>query len=209
MSFVGNPDAPLSGAARTVDETGLLAIVWTCFSTATVFVALRLAVRFRANRAFLLDDYWVIFAWFCLLAMAILQTEQMSSLWYLTYLIAGRLPLDAGTGPKTEELARWQFPIIKLFWTVLWSVKASLLAVFFRLVQPFPVLRRLWDCVAVFAALAYIGCCLSSALTCSPPSDYFRAGMPHLFHFHACYAPYTEMKPNRVTDKRLSHLREM
>ncbi len=181
MSFVGNPDAPLSGAARTVGETGLLAIVWTCFSTATVFVALRLTVRFRANRAFLFDDYWVIFGWLCLLAMAILQTEQMPSLWYLTYLIAGRVPLDAGTGPRTEELARWQFPIIKLFWTVLWSVKASLLAVFFRLVQPFPVLRRLWYCVAVFAALAYIGCCLSSALTCSPPSDYFRAGMPRLF----------------------------
>ena len=176
VAFNGKPDAPLSGAARTVGETGLLAIVWTCFSVATVFVSLRLAIRFRQNRFFLYDDYWVMLAWLSLLTMAILQTEQMPSLWYLTYLMAGRVLPDETTAPRVEQLTRWQFPIIKLFWTVLWSVKASFLAVFFRLVQPFTVLRRLWYCVDVFAFLAYVGCWLGSALTCDPPLDYFKFG---------------------------------
>jgi hypothetical protein len=169
-------EAPLNGAARTVNETGLLAIVWVCFSTATLFVALRLAVRFRQNGSFLLDDYWIVWAWLCFLTMCILQTEQMPSLWYLTYLGAGRAAVDQDTVWKLEQLTRWQFPVIKLFWTVLWSVKASFMTVFFRLVKPFPIIRRLWYCVAVFTVLAYIGCWLASSLTCSPPSDYFRAG---------------------------------
>lgn len=169
-------DAPLSGAARSVSEGGLLAVVWVCFSVATLFVVMRLVVRFRGNHYFLGDDYWIMFAWMTLLTMAIIQTLQMPYLWYLTYLRAGRVVPDESTAHKAEQLTRWQFPIIKLFWTTLWSVKASFMTVFFRLVKPFPVIRRLWYCVAVIAALAYIGCWLSSALTCRPPSDYFKAG---------------------------------
>ncbi|KAK4115510.1 hypothetical protein N656DRAFT_842370 [Canariomyces notabilis] len=166
---VGNPDAPLLGSAATIGQAGLLAIVWIFFSAATFFVALRLTVRFRQNASFLSDDYCTAFAWLCLLAMSILQTVQMPSLWYTAYLMAGRIAPD----PDTLFNA---FPIIKLFWTALWSVKASFMAVFFRLVWPFPVHRRLWYCVAVFAAIAYIGCWLSSILSCNTPADYFRPG---------------------------------
>ncbi|KAK4245588.1 hypothetical protein C7999DRAFT_16244 [Corynascus novoguineensis] len=175
-AFVASPDAPLAGAARSISESGLLVIVWVCFSVATLFATLRLTVRFRGNRFFLADDYWIMFAWLALLTMTILQTIQMPSLWYLTYLRAGRMGPDETTVYRVEQLTRWQFPIIKLFWTTLWSIKASFMTVFFRLVKPFPILRRLWYCVAVFAAIAYIGCWLSSALTCNPPGNYFKAG---------------------------------
>lgn len=178
-SFSGNPNAPIPGAGGTVSETGLLAIIWVFFSVATCFVILRLTVRFRQNRTFLYDDYWMMLAWLTLLTMVILQMEQRTALWYVTYLTAGRVGLDQNSLSTIEQLTRWQFPIIKLFWTVLWSVKASFMAVFFRLVKPFPILRRLWYCVAVFAFLAFVGCWLVSAFTCSPPSDYFKAGMIH------------------------------
>jgi hypothetical protein len=174
---VGNPDAPLLGSAATIDRAGLLVIVWVFFSAATFFVALRLAVRFRQNASFLSDDYCIAFAWLCLLAMSILQTVQMPSLWYTASLMAGRIAPGPDTLFNAVELKRWQFPIIKLFWTALWSVKASFMAVFFRLVWPFPLLRQLWYCVAVFAAIAYIGCWLSSILSCNTPADYFRPGM--------------------------------
>ncbi|KAJ6445311.1 quinoprotein amine dehydrogenase beta chain-like protein [Purpureocillium lavendulum] len=155
-----NPDAPLAGMASHVGRGELLAVVWTCFSIGTSFVALRLVVRVRQNGSLLPDDWCILFAWLCLLTMSILQTEQIGPLFYTTYLFAGRV----------------QFPIIKLFWTTLWAVKASFMAVFFRLVSPFPIHRRLWYGVALFTFLAYVGCVISSALTCSPPSDYFVAG---------------------------------
>lgn len=175
---VANPNAPLTGAAATVSEGGLIAVVWICFAVATLFVSLRVTVRFRQNRSLMLDDYWIVFAWLCILTMAILQMEQMNSLWYVTYLRAGRIVPDATTPKRSEQITRWQFPIIKLFWTTLWAIKGSFMTVFFRLVKPFPILRRLWYCVAAFTIIAYIGCWLSSALTCNPPSNYFKAGMP-------------------------------
>lgn len=169
-----DPNAPLSGAAATVDRQGLIAIVWSCFSIASCFLSLRLAVRWRQNARFLSDDYWMIWAWACMLTMAILQTEQMNSLWFMTNLGGGRiLAAPEEIAAQNQQLTRWQFPIIKLFWIILWSVKASFMSIFYRLIRSFPLLRRLWYCVAVFAALALIGCVLASTLTCSPPSDYF------------------------------------
>ncbi|KAJ3519807.1 hypothetical protein NM208_g13978 [Fusarium decemcellulare] len=173
---------PSLGAAATVNRRGLLVVVWVCFSIATSFVSLRLFVRWRQNRRFLPDDYWITWAWSCTLTMAILQTQQMDALWYMTYLGAGRIAVDPEQiAAQQRELTRWQFPIIKMFWIILWSVKASFMALFFRLVQPFPIIRRLWYCVAVFAALALIGCILASTLTCNPPSDYFygNCDSPH------------------------------
>lgn len=164
------------GAARSVSETSLLAVIWVCFSVATLFAALRLTVRFRGNGFFLADDYCIMFAWATLLTMAALQTEQLPSLWYITYLRAGRLPIDERIGPETIELTRWQFPVILIFWTILWAVKASFLAVFYRLVRPFPILRRLWYCVATFVALAYIGCWIADLLTCNTLASYFEPG---------------------------------
>lgn len=171
-----NPNAPLTGTAVHIDAPRLTAIVWTCFSVATCFVILRLTVRWRQNRTLLADDWWISWAWLCLLTMAVLQTEQIPSLYYVTYLLAGRIEVTADTPRLSVQLSRWQFPIIKLFWTVLWSVKASFLAIFYRLVKPFTIYRRVWYGVAVFTFLAYVGCVVSSALTCSPPSDYFVAG---------------------------------
>jgi hypothetical protein len=173
-----NPNAPLQGAAQSIDRQGLLIIIWVCFSMATVFLGIRLSVRWTQNRGFLPDDCWVIFAWLSVLTMAILQTQQMDSLWYTTYLIAGRLDFTdvEGISKMQIELKRWQFPIIKLFWTTLWAIKASFLALFYRVIKPLPVLRKLWYAVCVFCALAYIGCWLASALTCTPPGQYFKAG---------------------------------
>ena len=178
-----NPDAPLSGAAKTIDHAGLLAVIWTTFSIATVFVSLRIAVRWRQNHIFLSDDYWIMWAWACLLTMAILQTEQLDALWYITYLAAGRIQyIPEEMVEQNYQLTRWQFPIIKLFWVVLWSVKASFLAVFYRLVKPFKILRISWICVAVFTGLAFVGCVIASTLTCSPPSDYFYGSLKVAFY---------------------------
>ncbi|OIW22711.1 hypothetical protein CONLIGDRAFT_694968 [Coniochaeta ligniaria NRRL 30616] len=88
----------------------------------------------------------------------------------------GRGPDPTTRVENKDKLSRWEFPIITLFWTVLWSVKASFMTVFFRLVKPFPLLRRLCYCIAFLAALAYCGCNIASALTCGPPGNYFKAG---------------------------------
>ncbi|KAJ4289311.1 hypothetical protein N0V88_007062 [Collariella sp. IMI 366227] len=176
-SRTANPNAPLSGVGGSIGgDPGLIAIVWVFFATATLFVGLRLSVRFRQHRSFLVDDYFIMFAWVCLLTMEILQMVQRPALWYFTYMRAGRVLPGAQSVYWQGQLKRWQFPIIKLFYTVLWSVKGSFLALFYRFVKPFTWLRRAWYCVATFVVLAYIGCFLQSALACNPPADYFVPG---------------------------------
>ncbi|KAF5714039.1 hypothetical protein FMUND_7612 [Fusarium mundagurra] len=122
MSTPPLPDltAPLTGAAHSVNRQGLIIIVWTCFTIATLFVSLRLFVRWLQNRRFLADDYWITWAWLCTLTMAILQTEQMDSLWYMTYLQAGRVAYDPRELEfQRSQITRWQFPVIKMFWIIL------------------------------------------------------------------------------------------
>ena len=54
------------------------------------------------------------------------------------------------------------FTIIGLFWTIVWSVKASFLALYYRLFDGLPHYLRIWWFVAVFTALAYVGCWIAS-----------------------------------------------
>jgi hypothetical protein len=142
-----------------------------------MFVCLRLFARLRDAKRLLPDDYWMMLAWVTLLTEVSIITKQTDSLWYTTYLTAGRIALSEETLVQSRELVRWQFPAIKLFWSVLWCVKASFLALFYRLLKPLPLFRKLWYGVVVFTILAYIGCWLSSVFTCIPPSNYFKPGM--------------------------------
>lgn len=172
-----NPNIPLSGIAASIDRRGLLAIVWSAFLITTLFTFLRCFIRWRQNGRLFPDDIFIILAWLTLLTNSILQTQQMDALMYNVYLMAGRISLD---DPNlvfyTEQLTRWEFPIITLFWTVLWLVKANFLAMFYQLVRPITFYRRLWYCVSVFTFLAYVGSVVASTMTCGNPRNYFIAG---------------------------------
>ena len=75
-----------------------------------------------------------------------------------------------------NEYVRYEFNTIALFWTVLWGVKASFLALYWQLFQGLRVYQRWWYAVAVFFFGAYIGCWIASALNYHPASMYFHFG---------------------------------
>jgi hypothetical protein len=165
--------APLSGFA-VIGPNGLHAILWVCFSTATLFVAARLALRWRQNHKFLADDCWIILAYAAYLIMVVLLALQIRPLWEVLYIYDGRLNLlTKNTPPVARRLIRLLLPMLSMFWTVLWCVKASFLALFYPLVKRFRVQNFLWYCVCVFAGLAYVGCWISSMLSCEAPAHFF------------------------------------
>ncbi|GJC85340.1 hypothetical protein ColLi_08178 [Colletotrichum liriopes] len=102
MSAAADPDSPLTGAAQSISRQTRTAIIWICFSVASLFVALRITVRWRQNRSFLADDYWIIWAWMCHLTMASIQTRQLDALYYI-YLSAGRIPVTAETAQRAKK----------------------------------------------------------------------------------------------------------
>ncbi|KAL2114011.1 hypothetical protein VUR80DRAFT_1307 [Thermomyces stellatus] len=159
----------------SVDHSSLLALVWTCFSVALLFVALRTAIRLRVASRPTADDYWITLALAALLTLCALETVQEPSLAPITGIMDG-------TGVEnfnsliadTEHYLKYQFPIIVLFWTVLWSVKASFLALYFRFFRELKHYRRAWYGLVVFTFLAYVGCIITLTLSCGQPASFFR-----------------------------------
>ncbi|OHW99715.1 hypothetical protein CSPAE12_01519 [Colletotrichum incanum] len=184
-----NPDAVLFGAAQNVNRRTLTTICWSNVSTSLIFLLLRLSVRWRRNRCFLHDDYWMVLGWFCILMMAIMQMEQNGPLYYIVHLQAGRFTPTSEKEPKQqiEQWLRWSYALNYIFWTGLWAVKASILNIFFHLVSPVPVLKKLWYCVAAFTFFAYVGGWLAGSLICDHFPDFFVAEL-WLARFNVFYA---------------------
>ena len=158
----------------------LLILIWVCFSAAFFLVTLRTVIRLRSptsRRLLPLEDCWILLALTSLLALCILETIQLPSLYYITGVLSGVIPITSAEViiSQTENYLRYQFPIVILFWTVLWSVKAAFLALYWRLFRDLPWYRRAWFVLAVFTFLAYGGCVTTLALSCGPDVRNFFA----------------------------------
>jgi hypothetical protein len=172
--------APIDSVG-SLPHHSLLALVWTSFSASFLFVALRTAIRFKVARRPTADDYWVYLALATLLTLCILETIQLPSLYYMTAVLAGAIPISEKLISYTEDYLRYEFPIIILFWTVLWSVKAGFLALYFKLFRELPAYRRGWYLLATFTFLAYVGCLITLCLSCG--------SLPNFFKFAQCGKP--------------------
>ena len=167
-----------------IDEAGalphrsLLALIWTCYGIAFLFVLARTTIRVRIGTRFNGEDFWMFLALVMLLALCILETIQLDSLYYMTAVIQGVIPPSVALVPKTEEYLRYEFPIVILFFGVLWCVKAAFLALYYKLFREIAVYRRVWYVLATFTLLAYGGCVLSLSLSCSGKiANFFKFNM--------------------------------
>jgi len=88
--------------------------------------------------------------------------------------IAGVIPISAELMSIGDNYLRFEFPITGLFWTILWCVKASFLALYFKLFQDLPMYRRAWYILAVFTFCAYVGCWITLLESCHPISNFFK-----------------------------------
>lgn len=160
--------------AGSLPHQSLLALLWTSFSIAFLLVILRTAIRFKVAARLATEDYWIFLALAALLTSCILQTIQLPSLYYMSAAIAGVIPISAELMTVGDEYLKFEFPIIVLFWTVLWCVKASFLALYFKLFQDLPMYRIAWYILAAFTFCAYVGCWITAAMSCHPISNFFK-----------------------------------
>ncbi|TEA12011.1 hypothetical protein C8034_v006844 [Colletotrichum sidae] len=171
-------------AVNHVSPGMLTAVIWTSFSVATLFLMLRLFVRWRDRKrsALLLDDYWMMFAWLCLVALAVVQMNERPSLYYIARDNAGQpQPQQQHVDDPNATVEQWRrlsFACNFMFWTTLYAVKASLLTTFYHCVSPNPCLRRFWFLVAATVAVTYVAGMVTAWTACgSDVSNFFRAGI--------------------------------
>ncbi|KAJ5676280.1 hypothetical protein N7536_012452 [Penicillium majusculum] len=148
-----------------------IAITWAGAGLGILFTSARIAIRMVYVKRLLADDYFMLLALAFLITNAILQTLQAPHLYYMVLNMTGPDIVHHGL-----HYTYYEFAIIGVFWSVLWSVKASFLALFWMISNGLPRYRRVWWATVVFAAVAYIGCWIASVYTCHPPSNYFKFG---------------------------------
>lgn len=152
-------------------EHGLIAVAWVGFALGLIFAALRIFARLTRLKRLLADDYFVLLALAFHLVNVILHTLQAPSLYYMT-----ENPRGADIKNQAVGYTHYQFGIIVVFWSVIWCIKSSFLALYYALFDGLPQYRRAWYVVAGVTVLAYIGCWMASVFACHPPSAYFKFG---------------------------------
>lgn len=162
------------GDVGDMPKRSLLALIWTSFSTAAIFVVLRTGIRFKVADRLTPEDYWMFLALATLLTLCILETIQLPSLYYLTAVTSGKISFSMDVVGQTEDYLLYEFPIVILFWTVLWSVKAAFLALYRKLFRDLPVYRRLWYVLVAVTLVAYGGCIVSLATSCGKIGNFFK-----------------------------------
>ena len=164
------------GLSKHLPPGGLIAIVWCSVALAGAFVILRTLIRITRIERLGYEDHCLYFAYISLIINAILQTLQIPHLYHLTRANVGLEPDEAALLWHGNEYVKYELCIIGLFWTVLWSVKASWLALYWRLFNRLQVYQRWWKVVVVFACATYAGCWILNLITCHPASPHFNFG---------------------------------
>jgi len=175
-----------SGKSGNPSHKSLIVLIWVSFSAALLFVALRTIIRIRiptTHHVTPLEDCFIFLGLAALLALCILETIQLPSLYYITSVLRGTIPITTAELiiSQTERYLRYQFPIVILFWTVLWSIKAAFLALYWRLFRDLVWYRRAWTVLAIITFLAYGGCIATLSVSCG--SD-----VRNFFAFYKCGA---------------------
>ncbi|KAL4748447.1 hypothetical protein BDW72DRAFT_195746 [Aspergillus terricola var. indicus] len=158
-----------SGVATRLSEGSLIVITWVGAGLGALFTVLRVAIRLKRMGRLLPDDYFIIIACSFLITNAVLQTIQTPHLYYIVL-----NPTGSDIVSHALKYVHYMFAIIGLFWSVLWSVKAAFLALFWAMTNNLPHYRRWWLGIVVFTFGSYAGCWFASAFTCHPPSTYFK-----------------------------------
>ena len=88
-------------------------------------VIARTLIRVKAERLGY-DDYWIYLAYLILCINAALQTVQTPYIYHMVRVRAGLEPTGEGFLKDGNIYLRYEFAIIGLFWSILWSVSAHI-----------------------------------------------------------------------------------
>ena len=131
----------------------LLNCCYSMIGVVSGFAITRIGIRITRPKALAAEDALVLLAYLTFLVSTTLYIKISANIFRVSAVINGttlpypELPQDA------MEQIRTFFATTLLFWCTLWLVKASLLSLYWRLLQPSRLYRKFWWAVVVFCAV--------------------------------------------------------
>ncbi|OAL38691.1 hypothetical protein AYO20_01897 [Fonsecaea nubica] len=155
----------------SVRATGITMIILTTF-----VAGFRIFVSAEQQRRFGWDDGWLLAAYIFFLALSILYIVAAPTMFRLTKLADGQIPLYPTVADDGLFIQKIFFVTTSGLWLCLWCVKFSLMAVYKKLMKALPHKIRLWWAVVIFCVVVLAGAITSSMLSCSSMKAWFTAG---------------------------------
>lgn len=142
-------------------------MLWALTGTSFLFVVFRIYAQLASFRRVFLDGYLVVFAWFIMLTAAVIWQVEGKVLYELYAISAGTKPFNLELLPRYDTFMRFNAPLQILFYSALWCVKFSFMALFYRISAKVKPLRIWWFVVLFCTASVYIASVADIEYKCS------------------------------------------
>ncbi|EEP78280.1 predicted protein [Uncinocarpus reesii 1704] len=177
--MAGAEDKPV--LSNNIPREALLITIWVFFTVTTMLLIARYAIRLWLHRQLFWDDVFAGIAYVLLLGHNIAATLVAPAIYLMISTYFG-VPKPPDFLDQVTYLVKLMFSANILFVLCLYSVKASLLALLWRLVKNLPRFRKAWWAIAAITAiglvvtiiLAPVACSDLRAFGCTAPDDIER-----------------------------------
>ncbi|CAP93371.1 Pc16g07010 [Penicillium rubens Wisconsin 54-1255] len=168
-----------------VPESVFLGVLWALTGTSFLFVIFRIYAQLASFRQVFLDGYLVVFAWVIMLTAAVIWQVEGKVLYELYAISAGTKPFNLEFLPRYDIFMRFNAPLQILFYSALWCVKFSFMALFYRISAKVKSLRIWWYVVLFCTGSVYIASVADIEYKCSFGGlEYIITQCPQLHHIH-------------------------
>ncbi|CAI7606710.1 unnamed protein product [Penicillium crustosum] len=178
--------AEIDDQRSRVPEPVFLGVVWALTGMSFIFVVFRVYAQITAFRRLFLDDFLVVLSWIIILTAVVIWQILGKILYELYAISAGTKPFTLEFLPRYYTFMRFNAPFEILFYSALWCVKFSFMALFYRISAKVKSLRIWWFVVLFCTASVFIASVADIEYKCSfgGGQDYIITECPQPNHVH-------------------------
>ncbi|KAK2871775.1 hypothetical protein FQN49_002842 [Arthroderma sp. PD_2] len=177
--LLARDDRPL--AMTHIPRVPLLIILWSFFALTTVVMVFRVVIRMWLQRRLFWDDAFAIAGYLGLVVQTVLVTVIAPLIYVHLHGFSGTRP-PPGYGAKVTFMIRVVFAHNVVFTASIYCVKASFMALYWRLIRELTSYRKAWWAVTAFcvvslvinAVLFPVGCSTLEAFHCTDKGSIHR-----------------------------------
>ena len=168
-------DTSASMSEITIDEPHLRAVVITLFVVGAVAVIPTTFIRWQRNRLKELEFAFVLSGLVFFIAYEVILLAVMPIVYQISYMSMGiydKAPMP--TPQNIIDFITLMFVSSLMSWSLLWSIKISLLVFYRRLMIGLPHQLKWWNVVFAYTIITYLYTMITTFTSCGGPINFHR-----------------------------------